>query len=214
MDRNAYAEFMAIQESERRHSHAILADHLNDLPSLLRKGKLLAAVDCGFARSLLASRTIVSQAESCGVTLKRQHAVMIAVEILQIISAIVSIVLAFVIFSWWGTLVLVFLPAYIVTSWQTTQLPSFHGWIPKLGALIFAALAVYFSIREVPLAVSLFWIALMLVSVFALLRYAYPVRVVRLALIEKAQLAGLLVDSGAVALYRDEELPHVLRKDN
>ena len=202
-------EMAAVLAEARRHSHSILATHAEELPRLLQDKELWAAIDKGYARALLTSENAVPLAESHGASLRRPHLAMVTIEVLQLLSAVGAVILGFLAFRWWGLLLLVLLPLYVMKSWRSAQLPHLRGRLPKLGALTFGVVSVYLVAQGAPWALCALSLALALVSLCSVLRYSYPLGVVRRTLVEQPQLAPALIDAGVVTLHRASELPEV-----
>lgn len=201
-------EMAAVLEEARRHSHSILAAHAQELPRLLQDKELWATIDKGYARALLSSNA-VSLAEPHEASLRRPHLVMVTIEVLQLLSVVGALILGFLAFRWWGMLLLVLLPLYVIKSWRSAQLPRLRGRLPKLGGLTFGVVSVYLAAQGASWVLCALSLALALVSLCSVLRYSYPLGVVRRTLVEQPQLAPRLIDAGVITLHRASELPQV-----
>ena len=203
------AEIATVLKEARLHSHAILDAHGHELPRLLQDKELWATIDRGHARALLTSGSCVPLADSLGASLRRPHLAMVTIEVLQYLSLAAALLLGFLAFRWWGFLLLVLLPVYVIASWRSSQLPRRRGRLPKVAGLAFGIASVYFLAQATPWPLYSLALALALISLCSVLRYSYPPVVVRRVLVEQPQLAPALVDSGAVTLHRASELPEV-----
>ncbi len=199
----------AVLEEARHHSHTILAAHAHELPRLLQDRELWTTTDRGHARALLTSGSFVPLAESLGASLRRPHLAMVAIEVLQLLSVVGALILGFIAFRWWGFLLLVLLPLYVIGSWRSAQLPRLRGRLPKFAGLAFGIASVYFFAQATPWPLYSLTFALALVSLCSVLRYSYPPGVVRRILVEHPQLVPALVDAGVVTLHRASELSEV-----
>ncbi len=202
------AEMATALEAARCNSHAILDAHGHELPRLLQDKELWATIDRGYARSLLTSGSCVPRAESLGTSLRRPHLAMVTIEVLQLLSVVGALILGFLTFRWWGFLLLVLLPVYVIASWRSAQLPH-RGRLPKFAGLVFVINTVYFFTQATPWPLYSLTLALALVSLYSVLRYSYPSAVVRRVLVEHPQLAPALVDASAITLHRASELPEM-----
>ena len=203
------AEMAAALEEARRHSHTILAAHGHELPRLLQDKQLWVTIDRGHARALLTSGSCVPLADSLGASLRRPHLAIVTIEVLQLMSVVAVLIFGFLAFRWWGFLLLVFLPVYVIASWRSAQLPRLRGRLPKFASLAFAIASIYFYVQATPWPLYFLTFALALVSLCSVLRYSYPPGVVRRVLVEYPQLAPNLVDAGVITLHRASELPKV-----
>jgi len=203
------AEMAAVLEEARLHSHAILEAHGHELPRLLQEKDLWATIDRGHARAFLVSENAVPLAESVSASLRGPHRVMVAIEALQLLSIVSALVLGFLAFRWWGLLLVVLIPAYLLAGWRSAQLPRLQGRLPKLAGLAFAAGAAYLLAQGSAWPLYSLFLALALISLCSVLRYAHPPRVVRRVLVQHPQLAPTLVDASVVTLHRASELPEV-----
>jgi hypothetical protein len=73
----------------------------------------------------------------------------------------------------------------------------------------FGVVSAYFAVQGAPWVLCALSLALVLVSLCSVLRYSYPLGVVRRALVEQPQMAPALIDAGVVTLNRASELPEV-----
>ncbi len=202
-------EMAAVLEEARLHSHAILEAHGHELPRLLQEKNLWATIDRGHARAFLVSENAVPLAESLGASLRGPHRVMVAIEALQLLSVVSAVVLGFLAFRWWGLILVVLIPAYVIACWRNAQLPRLRGRLPKFAGLAFVAGAAYLFAQGSAWPLYSFPLALALVSLCSVLRYAHPPRVIRRVLVGEPQLAPSLVDASVVTLHRASELPEV-----
>lgn len=193
-----------VLEEARRHSHRILAAHAHNLPQLLRDKQLLATIDKGYARALLASDKAAVLEQSHG-QLRRPHLAMMTIEALQLLSIIGALILGFLAIGWWGMLLVLLLPLYVVRSWRSAQLPRLRGRLPKLGSLTFGVMSVYVTAQGAPWTLSALSLALALVSLCSVVRYSYPLGVFRRILLEQPLLVPELIDAGVVTLHRASE---------
>lgn len=134
---------------------------------------------------------------------------MVAIEALQLLSIVSALVLAFLAFRWWGLLLVVFIPAYVLAGWRSAQLPGLRGRLPKLAGLAFAAGAATLFAQGSAWPLYSVLLALALISLCSVLRYSHPSRVVRRVLMQHPQPAPTLVDASVVTLHRASELPEV-----
>ena len=198
---DALSEMRVVLEDARHHSHGILAAHGHELPRLLQEKQIWATIDRAHARSFLTHAAPSS--------LRAQHQMVVLNDVIQILSVIAAMVLGVIVFEWWGLLLLVLVPLYLLASWRSAQLPRLRGRLPKFGGIAFIVATIYFIVGMQPWQVAALTMVLALLSFYSVIRYSYPTGVMRRVLVQQPQLANDLVDGGVVTLHRASELPEV-----
>ncbi len=209
MARDPVAKMALILEEARRHSHTIFATDGHNLPRLLQDNDLWTTIDKGYAWQFLMSENSISAAESHGGSLRRPHLVLIILEVIQFIAAIGVLIAGFVSFRWWALLLLFVLPVFVIRSWRSSQLPRLRGRLPKTVAFASGVATLYLAARGAAWNLWMFTLAAALLSLSAVLRYAYPVQIVERSLLQNPDITPALIDAGVLTLHRASELPEV-----
>lgn len=208
MDDAHNAESLAAAEAQLRAESSELArQYAGRIGALLADGSLSLAIDRGYARDWLSGDGVISQADSASVHLGPGRLFLFGLMLGEPLCALILIVLGFVLFGWWGVLLLIAEPILHLSLRRSAQIPHRRYWLCMVTFLTFVGnwWTNWHSGFATTLSFTTWCAAGALLALVIAAEYAYPAHVARTLAKSESALLPSLIAANVVFIRRPKQ---------